>query len=245
MLLNYRCIPVGESAMLINFADKIDIRENVLIHKVVKALKKQINIIETITPAYSSILINFNACMITYREINEKVNQILTVFDTSSQDEQVKVIEIPVCYDDEFAIDIKEIAEFGNMSIADLIKLHTRDNYFIYMLGFMPCYPYLGTTPDRIGIPRLETPRGKVPAGSVALAGKQAGIYPVESPGGWHIIGRTPIVLYNPEEPQARYEAGNYLHFYPISKTEFYQIKELDNRGMFQLKERVLGTPFN
>ncbi|KRN27807.1 5-oxoprolinase subunit PxpB [Liquorilactobacillus mali] len=238
-MIEYDCVPVGEQTILIHFEEKIDITENLIIHKLTKIISNKIPYITAVTPAYCSIMINFDVFKITFREIVEQLKTVINNFDFSQEDARAKIIEVPVCYDREFAIDIEEIASFAHMSIANLIELHSKVNYFIYMLGFMPYYPYLGTTPDRIGMPRLESPRAKVPAGSVALAGKQAGIYPVESPGGWRIIGRTPIELYNPRNPRTRYEAGDYLHFYPISKTDFYRIKDLDIKGGFKMNEHM------
>jgi len=122
-----------------------------------------------------------------------------------------------------------------------VVEIHSGTPYLIYMLGFMPGFPYLGGMSPRIATPRLETPRTKIPAGSVGIAEKQTGIYPVESPGGWRIIGRTPLKLFDSNrEPPALLQAGNYLTFVSITQEEFTKIKEEVERGTYIVKETLM-----
>lgn len=134
-----------------------------------------------------------------------------------------KIVRIPVCYDDEeFAPDLKIVASHANFSKDEVIKLHSSTDYLIYMMGFLPGFPYLGGMDERLKTPRLQTPRTKIPAGSVAIGGEQTGLYPVESPGGWNIIGRTPLKVFDlNREPKFLYRAGDKIRFVPISRTEF------------------------
>jgi inhibitor of KinA len=130
--------------------------------------------------------------------------------------------KIPVHYGGDFGPDLEKVAEYLCLTPKEVIQLHCSKPYFIYMIGFMPGFPYMGELPDALVTPRLKTPRLSVPAGSVAIAQKQTGIYPVESPGGWQIIGRSPVQLFDPEkEPPALLRMGDLVQFFPISKKEF------------------------
>lgn len=134
-----------------------------------------------------------------------------------------KIIRIPVCYDDEeFAPDLKIVCDHAKLTKDEVIKLHSSTDYLIYMMGFLPGFPYLGGMDERLKTPRLQTPRTKIPAGSVAIGGAQTGLYPVESPGGWNIIGRTPLKVFDlNREPKFLYKAGDKIRFVPISRAEF------------------------
>ena len=139
-----------------------------------------------------------------------------------------KIISIPVCYEDEeFAPDLELVAEHAGLSKQEVIKIHSSTDYLIYMMGFLPGFPYLGGMDGRLETPRLETPRTKIPAGSVAIGGAQTGLYPVESPGGWNIIGRTPVRLFDMKrEPQFLYKAGDKIRFVPVTRAEFENFDE-------------------
>ncbi len=139
-----------------------------------------------------------------------------------------KIIRIPVCYDDqEFAPDLKIVCDHAKLTKDEVIKLHSSTDYLIYMMGFLPGFPYLGGMDERLQTPRLQTPRTKIPAGSVAIGGEQTGLYPVESPGGWNIIGRTPLKVFDlNRDPKFLYKAGDKIRFVPISHTEFEHFDE-------------------
>jgi inhibitor of KinA len=131
-------------------------------------------------------------------------------------------LRIPVCYDSAFGVDLKTLARTSKLLVNEVIALHTQQTYRVYMLGFLPGFPYMGIVDDKIATPRLSTPRKHVPAGSVGIAGNQTGIYPVDSPGGWNIIGRTPVKLFDPEsESLALLQPGDEVSFIPISKSAY------------------------
>lgn len=134
-----------------------------------------------------------------------------------------KIVRIPVCYDDEeFAPDLKIVCDHAKLTKDEVINLHSSTDYLIYMMGFLPGFPYLGGMDERLKTPRLQTPRTKIPAGSVAIGGEQTGLYPVESPGGWNIIGKTPLKVFDlNREPKFLYRAGDKIRFVPISRAEF------------------------
>jgi inhibitor of KinA len=134
------------------------------------------------------------------------------------------LIEIPVCYDEEYGLDLKEVADQLQLTKKEVIQLHCAEEYKVFMMGFVPGFAYMGTLPNALNMARKSIPNVKVPAGSVAIAGLQTGIYPIESPGGWHILGRTPLKLFdkNREHPFLL-KPGDTVKFYPISKLKFQQ----------------------
>ena len=182
---------------------------------------KKIEGVQTIQPAYNSVLVTFDPVKIKPHYIYDKLLEILE--DTSSiQLPERRRIEIPVCYENEFAPDIKDVAELNNLTIDEVIGYHTRPEYLVYFLGFSPGFPYLGEMSKEISASRLKTPRIKIPAGSVAIGGDQTGIYPIASPGGWRIIGRTPCKLFSTDnDPPVLLQMGDRIKFVPISKDEF------------------------
>jgi inhibitor of KinA len=143
-------------------------------------------------------------------------------------------ITIPVVYGGDYGPDLGYVAKFHGLSEEQVVKLHSEREYTVYMMGFVAGFPYLGEVSDEIATPRLETPRLKVPAGSVGIAEKQTGIYPCEAPGGWRIIGRTPIKLFNPlREPSAMLKPGDKVKFKPISIKELRVVEEAISKGAY------------
>jgi inhibitor of KinA len=141
--------------------------------------------------------------------------------------ESKQVIEIPVCYGGHLGPDLPFVAEHNNLTIEEVIKIHSSCNYLVYMIGFSPGFPYLGGMSDKIAVPRKQTPRLKIPAGSVGIAGKQTGIYPIETPGGWQLIGRTPLNLFCPNHKiPSLLRAGDTIKFKAISPDEYLALEE-------------------
>lgn len=137
------------------------------------------------------------------------------------------IVEIPVCYGGEFGPDLEHVAEINNITIDEVIKIHSEGKYLVYMIGFAPGFPYLGGMSERIAAPRRESPRAAIPSGSVGIAGMQTGVYPIETPGGWQIIGRTPVKLFGFEgKPKSLLKSGDIAKFYPISYDEYLSLME-------------------
>ena len=135
-----------------------------------------------------------------------------------------RTIEIPVVYGDEYGPDLEWVAAYHNITPQDVIRLHTRPTYLVYMIGFMPGYPYMGEIPDELVTPRRKTPRTRVPKGSVGIAQKQTGIYPFTSPGGWQIIGQTPVQLFDSRRnPPSLLEMGDRVKFFAVTAEEIAQ----------------------
>jgi len=146
---------------------------------------------------------------------------------TENETHAAKVVRIPVVYGGEYGPDLESLAKLHDMTPEQVIEIHSGKDYLIYMLGFTPGFPYLGGMDPKIATPRLKTPRTKIPAGSVGIAGEQTGFYPLDSPGGWQLIGRTPLALFDPErEAPFLLSAGEYVRFCPIPEDRFEEIRK-------------------
>lgn len=181
-------------------------------------------------PYFTNVSINYNPLKIRnnspFKFIKATLEEILLNLDFSSSYEE-NIVEIPVCYGSEFGPDIEEVAKINNLSVEEVIKIHTEGRYLVYMIGFAPGFPYLGGMSEKIAAPRRETPRLAIPAGSVGIAGMQTGVYPIETPGGWQLIGRTPVKMFDFEgKPQSLLKSGDIAKFYPISYEEYMKLKE-------------------
>ena len=187
-----------------------------------------------IIPACCSLLINYDPRVITFAEIKERMEGILKM-EIKAGAKRKKVYEIPVCYGGAYGPDIQNIADHAGLSVEEVIDIHTSRDYLIYMLGFLPGFTYLGGLDERIHTPRLANPRIKIAAGSVGIGGSQTGIYPMDSPGGWQLMGMTPVKTYDPErEVPILVEAGDYIRFVRVNEEEYKRIKELVDRGEYQ-----------
>ena len=212
---------MGDRALLIEFGDEISPDVNQKVRELFVGLdQKAIDGFVELVPSYRSLMVIYDPLKISLQELKTQIS------DTANQLDRLqlpppKTIEIPVVYGEKYGPDLEWVAEYHTMTADEVIRLHTQPTYRVYLIGFMPGYPYLGEVPDALTTPRRKTPRTHGPRGSVGIAQKQSGIYPVESPGGWQIIGRTPINLFDPQhKPPSMLEMGDYVKFYPIAKEE-------------------------
>ena len=215
--------PAGDSALLIIFGDRIDEGINKKVHAVANAIEKAAPdwLIEVV-PTYTSIYVYYDSLKLSYQEA---LNAIKPLLSAEPKEEKPRIVEIPAVYGGEFGPDIEFVAKHNGLSVDDVIEIHSKPLYRVYMLGFLPGFAYLGGMDERIATPRLEKPRLKVPAGSVGIAGKQTGWYAIESPGGWRLIGRTPLKTFDPSKsPPSIVKAGDYVKFVPISEEEFREL---------------------
>lgn len=226
-----RILTVGDCAVSVEFGQEISLEIN---HKVM-ALKmvlerEPIRGIVELIPTYCSLLIQYDPMELRYGQLRDRLEALVTQLDEVEMPPK-QVVEIPVAYGGEYGPDLVEVARAHNISEEEVIKLHSEPEYPIYMLGFVAGFPYLGGMNKAIATPRKKSPRLKIEAGSVGIAGEQTGIYSVESPGGWQIIGRTPLKLYdvNRNEP-VLLKAGQYIKFKPITKEEF-RAMENEHKG--------------
>lgn len=232
---NIRILTAGDSSLLVEFGKEISPTINRKIAATVQLMKEQhIEGVVDMIPAFCSLLINYDPRVISYEEIKERVQALLKV-DAKTGEGTKKIFEIPVCYGGEYGPDIANIAANAGLTEEEVIKIHSSRDYLIYMLGFLPGFCYLGGLDERIHTPRLANPRIKINAGSVGIGGSQTGIYPLDSPGGWQLMGMTPVKTYDPErEVPILVEAGDYIRFVPIDEQEYKRIKELVERGEYQ-----------
>lgn len=213
----------GDKAIVVEFGDIIDEDINRKVINLMKNIESSslINSIYEMIPTYRSLMIIYNPLKITFNDLINSVKNIeynLKILDKREKN----IIKIPVLYGNDFGPDIDAVAKHNGLSIEDVIRLHSEAEYLVYMLGFTPGFTYLGGMNSKLETPRLANPRVKIPEGSVGIAGKQTGVYPIESPGGWQLIGRTPIKLYDPKrENPILLKAGDYVKFTPITKDEF------------------------
>lgn len=157
-----------------------------------------------------------------YETVSKKIGEILSACSTDTKNKQ-RSVEIPICYGGEFGPDLPFVAKHNGLTPEEVIHIHSSREYLVYMIGFAPGFPFLGGMSEKIAAPRRATPRQKIPSGSLGIAGSQTGIYPIETPGGWQLIGRTPLGLFQPEkEEPSLLQAGDRIKFNPISAEEYH-----------------------
>jgi KipI family sensor histidine kinase inhibitor len=192
-------VPVGDSAVLVQLGDEIDIAINQRVHALA-ALSEAFalyGIIETV-PAYATLLIHYDPLILSYTDIHEWIEVKVAQIE-NARTRKPRQVEVPVQYGGEYGADLPFVADYHHLRVEDVIRIHSERTYTIYMMGFTPGFPYMGKLDDAIITPRLESPRKHVPAGTVAIAGSQTGIYSVNSPGGWRLIGHTSLQLFDPQ----------------------------------------------
>ena len=218
-------LPAGDKSLIIEFGDSIKPEINKKIREMYIAIEKSdLEGIQELIPTYRSLLLSYNPLKLKYGELCCKLREYEENLGESDS-EPAKVVKIPTIYGGEYGPDLEFVSTHCNLSIDEVIEIHSSQNYLIYMLGFTPGFPYLGGMSDKLETPRLKTPRTKIPGGSVGIAGKQTGIYPIDSPGGWQLIGITPVKLYDPfAEPPVLLNSGDYVRFVPIDEKEYKSI---------------------
>ena len=221
--------PVGDCAISIDFGQVIDPKINRHIRQTIERIKElQLEGIIELVPTYCALLVEYDAMLYSYAEICKIMEPTLEEGMTDTTNELVTVVEVPTVYGGEFGPDLGFVASHNSLSEEEVIAIHSGTDYLVYMLGFIPGFTYLGGMDPRIATPRLSSPRTLIPAGSVGIAGEQTGTYPSDSPGGWQIIGRTPVTMYDMSKKQAALlSAGDYVRYVPIDEAEYNRIKAL------------------
>jgi len=214
--------PASDQSLLIYFGQRITLNANENVRKLLQLLcSEPIEHVRNLHPAYCSLLVKFDPLNLTHAELETILQGYLHRLESISLPEP-RHIEIPVCYGGEFGPDLTDVASLHEMTPAQVISLHASVTYVVYFLGFVPGYPYLGELPADLATPRLPNPRKHVPAGSVAIGGNQTGIYPFATPGGWRLIGRTPVALFRPQSANlSLLSVGDRVRFVPISIEQF------------------------
>ena len=235
--------PVGDRAISIDFGQVIDPTINRHIRQTIERIKElQLEGIIELVPTYCALLVEYDAMLYSYSEICNIIEPTLEEGMTDTTNELVTVVEVPTVYGGEFGPDLSFVASHNHLSEDEVISIHSGTDYLVYMLGFIPGFTYLGGMDPRIATPRLSSPRTLIPAGSVGIAGEQTGTYPSDSPGGWQIIGRTPVTMYDMSKAQAALlNAGDYVRYVPIDESEFHRIKSLGSNYVPVIREVEVG----
>ena len=226
----------GETGLVVEFGNAIDPAVNTRVHDLARRVGAECgNVVEAVVPTYRSFLIFFDPLLISRQELVAKIEKLAAAPADSTTAAAVKTVLIPTLYGGEAGPDLEFVAGHNQLTPAEVVQIHSSVPYRIYMIGFTPGFPYLGGMSEKIAAPRLKTPRTKIPAGSVGIAGAQTGLYPVESPGGWQLIGRTPLQVFNPRSEQPFiYSAGDFLQFQPVTADEYELIRQDVANGVYQ-----------
>jgi inhibitor of KinA len=221
-MMPVRVVPAGDSGLLVEWPARID--PDVSAHAVglANALRARRDArIRDVVVGYCSVTVYFDPLGCEWRALESDVRAVAAAAGPSSDDDRA-VIDVPVCYGGEYGPDLADVAAFAGISPDDVVDLHAGATYRVYVVGFVPGFPYMAHVDRRIAAPRRSTPRTRVPAGSVAVAAGQTGIYPTETPGGWHLIGRTRVKPYDPSRAEAfLFHPGDRVRFHPIDGAEF------------------------
>jgi len=219
----HKIILAGESSLLIYFGNKIDPSLPRNISNFANQLKKQFSeSIINLTPSYTSLLVSYDLNKTNYQQFKTQVSELLEQFSFEQAEQISKVMHIPVYYGFEVALDLEKMLAEKELTIDEFIHIHTSQTYQVYAIGFSPVFAFLGQVDEQIQAPRLATPRIKIPAGSVGIADRQTAVYPIDSSGGWNIVGRTVLDLsLNDPENLDKFKIGDKVRFYSISRDEF------------------------
>ncbi|WP_369901300.1 5-oxoprolinase subunit PxpB [Bacillus manliponensis] len=227
--------PLGDTGIQIVFGTKISEETNQKIRMFAEHLTRHpiSGVIEWV-PAYTTLSLYYRPDVIIYRELRDKLESIYEKVQGGVGGSTSLIFEIPTYYGGETGSDLSFVAEHNGISEEEVISIHSGQDYLIYMMGFVPGFPYLGGMSKRIATPRRENPRPKINVGSVGIAGEQTGIYPLETPGGWQIIGQTPLKLYDPNSNNPiLLSSGHYLRFVPISERQYAEIENAIKLGEY------------
>jgi inhibitor of KinA len=218
----FRIVPAGDSALIVEFEDRIDLAVNARAVEVAEQLQTEpVAGVRDVVPTYRSVAVYFDPLQTNHDALVARLEHE-AARPVRAVRRRLEVIRIPVCYGGELGPDLARVAEFGKMSQSAVVDLHAGAIYHVFMLGFVPGFAYMGSVDARIAAPRHETPRVRVPRGSVGIAGAQTGIYPAETPGGWQLIGRTPVRPFDSARPEPfLIKAGDAVRFYAIDRAEF------------------------
>lgn len=226
----------GDCGLRVCFSETISVATNKKIRQLTNILASE-NLPEVIEwiPAYTAVTIYYNPVKTRAESLTEKLQHLLVKM-TEIDLPKPRIIEIPTCYGGELGPDLKEVAKVNHLTEDEVVKIHSERDYLVYLIGFTAGFPYLGGMDSRIATPRLTLPRQEIPAGSVGIAGEQTGIYPLATPGGWQIIGQTPVKLYDPDQNEPiLFQAGDYLRFIPVNLTSFEKIQRAIENHQYEI----------
>jgi len=213
----------SDQSLLISFGDSFSLRAHEKVRKLLRLLELEpVPGIRDLHPGYCSVLIRFDALQLRHDKLKSLLQKLLHHLKSVALP-RPRLVEIPVCYGEEFGPDLPEVCALHDLTAEQAIQLHSSETYLVYFLGFVPGFAYLGGLPKELVTPRLSAPRTKVPPGSVGIAGNQTGVYPFATPGGWRLIGHTPAVMFR--EGTSLLAIGDRVRFVPISRERFAELE--------------------
>ena len=232
----------GDKALFIEVGDEITPEVNRSIRHLLNAIDTaDIPGVQALAPTYRSILVYYDPLTLQVEDLQQRLAELYANLQDADLGAS-KVVEIPTLYGGKYGLDIEFVATHNNLTEAEVIDIHTSSDYLVYMVGFNPGFPYLGGMSEKIATPRLPTPRVRMVPGSVGIAERQTGIYPLASPGGWRVIGRSPIKMFDPgREPPSLVEAGDMVHFTSIEEARYREIEKQVEAGTFKVTVRDAG----
>lgn len=238
--INVSIHPVGCSGIVCYLGDSISDETNELVHIISYHLKHKLKHKFTgVVPSYHSVTLYYDSCTYSFFELKKEVEEQILNLQTLHMKHKKMIYEIPVCYGKHYGPDIENVVKHNQISLNEVIQMHQENLYRIYMIGFLPGFPYLGGLNSKLATPRLIKPK-LVRQGAIGIAGEQTGIYPFESPGGWNIIGQTPITIFsNQYDDKVLFQPGSFLRFKAINEFEFAEIEKSIKEGSFSLKKEV------
>ena len=240
MMEKTRILLAGDSAVSVQFGDAIDPEIYARVRALYESLKgEKIPGVTELIPTFRSLMVQYDPRQLGYEQLKGQLEARLEKLGRAQQPPK-KVITIPVCFGGSWGEDLEEVARYHDTTPERIVELFCSSEFLIYMLGFTPGYPYIGGVPRELVTPRLDSPRLKVPAGTVGIGGEQLGIYPIESPGGFRLVGNTTVRLYDPENRQTpvMLEAGEYIRFTSIGPKEYEQIRRQVEEGSYRCQIR-------
>ncbi len=235
-----RFLACGDTALVVEFGNQVDraLSERVLSLNAALVEARLPGVVETV-PTFRSLMVHYDPLATGAAELESSINRLLEA--SREVRRQASLWRVPVCYEPPYALDLAEVAARVKLGPEEVVARHSRKRYHVYMIGFLPGLPYLGDLDDRLVLPRRAEPRVRVPAGSVAIATTLTVIYPMESPGGWHVLGATPLALFTPgREPPALFAPGDAVLFEPVDGREFEAVRARVEAGSYELARRAL-----
>ncbi len=232
-------LPSGDRAIVVEFGSVIDPDVNALVHRTAAAIERaQLDGVIELVPTYRSLTLHYDPSLTRQNTLQQAI--LALDIDEVGVSGGQRVVEIPTLYGGEYGPDIGFVAENAGMAESEVIRIHSGAAYLVYAMGFSPGFPYLGGLDPRLDTPRLKTPRTLIPGGSVGIAETQTGVYPVASPGGWQLIGRTPLRLFDPEsDPPSVINAGDRVRFVPLAgEEEYMRIEQQVQDGTYSVASR-------
>lgn len=239
--MDARFLPAGDTALVVEFGDRIDrmLSERVLRLSATLREAALAGVVETV-PTFRSLLVRYDPVRCDGSDLQRHIASMLD--DDAPSTGKARLWRVPACYESAFAPDLEDVAQRAGLSASQVIELHSGTVFHIYMIGFVPGYPYMGDLPQPLVMPRRADPRTRVPPGSIAIAQTMTAIYPIESPGGWHLIGTTPIVLFDATRPRpALFSPGDKVRFEPVGASRFQEIRQAVIEGSYRVPEEGIA----